>query len=155
MASTLSISYYTKKGIVRSLNFWEEQGSLQRPASQAGICPCPFSVYEAKIFYWPCSVSGTCSTRRCDIPPSSQGHGITSRKLSRSLLTLTLKNSPCEAVLRKGFAGPGEDPHPERKLAGRQAEGGSGEAGDGKGRGQHKASPRQGIPKQESNEHSG
>lgn len=155
MASTLSISYYTKKGIVRSLNFWEEQGSLQCPASQAGICPCPFSVYKAKIFYWPCSVSGTCSTRRCDIPPSSQGHGITSRKLSHSLLTLTLKNSPCEAVLRKGFAGPGEDPHPERKLAGRQAEGGSGEAGDGKGRGQHKASPRQGIPKQESNEHSG
>lgn len=151
MDNTMPISYLYQK---RHQNTTEPLGgmrqSAQSPASKAGVCPCPLSpmrprsfrdttqwqgLQHKEVWYSPL-ISRTCDHLRKTFP--FPGY-----------------SDPVDLLLHSSFALGlcwGKGGSSSRAEAGKQAggEGSSGEAGDGKGRGQHKAGlhqATQGSPK--------
>lgn len=146
MDNTMPISYLHQK---RHQNTTEPLGgarqSAQSPASETGVCPCPLSpmrprsfrdttqrqVLQCKKVWYSPLISRTCDHLKKPFPFPAYSHPIDLPLHSSSALGL------CWAKGRS-FS---------RAEAGKQAggEGSSGEAGEGKGRGQHKAGPHQAM----------
>lgn len=151
MDNTMSISYLYQK---RHQNTAEPLGgarqSVQAPESKAGVCACPLSPMRPRSF--------RDTTQRQRLQRKEVWYSpLISRTCNHLKRTFPFPgySDPVDVPLHSSFARGlcwAKGGSSSRAEAGRQAggEGSSGEARDGKGRGQHKARPCQatrGSPK--------